>query len=85
MSWWKRASWSRRQEKPKKLELVVEKQLPCESWKHQRLEKPMLKVQDAPRHQSQGRLGRVKVGVHLGGPREILGIPMQSIRERTED
>ena len=37
------------------------------------------------RHQSQGRLGGDKGGVHLGGPGEVLGISTQSISQRTEN
>ena len=37
------------------------------------------------RYQNQGRLGGDKGGVHLGGPREVLGIPRQSISQRAED
>ena len=46
----------------------------------------MLKVLDAPgRHQSHVRLGVDKGGVHLGVPREDLGIPTQSISQSAED
>ena len=37
------------------------------------------------RHQSQGRLGGDKGGVHLGGLGEVLWISTQSISKRAED
>ena len=37
------------------------------------------------RHQSKGRLGGDKGGVHLGGPGEVFGISRESISQRPED
>ena len=86
MSQRKRASWSRKPEEPKNPKLAAEKQLPRESLKinSQRNLCRRVRVYQG-RHQSQGRLGRDKGRVHLGGPGEVLGIPTQSISQRAED
>ena len=86
MSQWKKASWSRRQEEPKNLELDVKKQLPNESEASTARE-TRAEGSGCTRvgTRAQGRLDGDEGGVHLGGPREVLEISTQSISQRAED